>query len=112
MEALFYDEVLVLASRGLAFLRVLAQPSGRTLASRLAGVVVFALLHLAVQPRGLLRVLVVPIAPLCVRLAKNAARVFRPQRGRHTNHGDPANVAGLDALSVYVGSSTRSEGRT
>eukprot|EP00964_Phaeocystis_antarctica_P021620 scaffold12020_cov57-Phaeocystis_antarctica.AAC.2 len=81
-------------------LRVLAQPSGRLLANLLVGVALVALMHLAVQPRGLLRVLVVPISPLCVQLAEKAARVLRPERGRPAKHGGPATYAALDALSV------------
>eukprot|EP00964_Phaeocystis_antarctica_P155244 scaffold124310_cov63-Phaeocystis_antarctica.AAC.1 len=86
--------------KDLGFLRVLEQPCGRSLATRLGGAAGVALLHLAVHPRGLLRVLVVPIEPLCVRPAENAARVLRPQRGRCTQHGEPTSVADLDTLSV------------
>ena len=83
-----------------ACLWVLEQPCGRSLATRLGGAAAVALLHLAVHPRGLLRVLLVPLEPLCVRPAENAARVLRPQRGRRTQHGEPTSVADLDALSV------------
>eukprot|EP00964_Phaeocystis_antarctica_P155246 scaffold124311_cov69-Phaeocystis_antarctica.AAC.1 len=71
---------------------VLEQPRGRSLATRLGGVAAFALLHLAVQPRGLLRVLVEPPAPLCVRPGENAARLLRPQQGRPAKHDEPATV--------------------
>ena len=95
------------------FLRVLAQPRGGPLASLLVGVAAtIALLHLAVPPRGLLRVLLEPTEPLFVRPAEQAARVLRPKHGSHThtNHGDPANLAPLDAVSVYVGNSALNEG--
>eukprot|EP00964_Phaeocystis_antarctica_P061106 scaffold36476_cov46-Phaeocystis_antarctica.AAC.1 len=81
-----------------AFLRVLAQPSRSLLASLLDGVAAIALLHLAIPPRGLLRVLVEPMEPLCVRLAESAARVLRTQQGRPAKHGEPATDAALDAL--------------
>eukprot|EP00964_Phaeocystis_antarctica_P111800 scaffold76074_cov51-Phaeocystis_antarctica.AAC.2 len=97
------------AKKDLVLLWVLAQPCGCPLASLLGGVEIVALLHLAVQPRGLLRVLVEPMAPLCVQLAESAARVLRPQRGRPAKHSNPTNIAALDALSVYVGNSTISE---
>eukprot|EP00964_Phaeocystis_antarctica_P161121 scaffold133207_cov66-Phaeocystis_antarctica.AAC.3 len=64
------------------------------------GVAVGALLHLAIPPRGLLWVLVEPKDPLCVHPAENAARVLRPQRGSHTNHGESATGAAFDTLSV------------
>eukprot|EP00964_Phaeocystis_antarctica_P036834 scaffold21018_cov65-Phaeocystis_antarctica.AAC.2 len=81
-------------------LRVLAQPSGRILARLLVGVPARAFFHLAIPPRGLPGVLVEPMVALCVRLTENGARVLRPQRGRHTKHGAPANLAALDAFSV------------
>eukprot|EP00964_Phaeocystis_antarctica_P051678 scaffold30160_cov57-Phaeocystis_antarctica.AAC.1 len=87
-------------SQCLACLRVLEQPRGRSLATRLARVAVVALLHLAVQPRGLLRVLVETMAPLFVRQAENAARLLRPHPGRPTKHAEPAAAAALDAHSA------------
>ena len=84
----------------LAFLRMLAQPFGRLLASPVGGAAAGTPLHLAIPPGGLLRVLLEPVMAACVRPAEKAARVLRPQRGRHTNQGAATNNAALDTLSA------------